>query len=204
MPTPPRAGRRWNSISSSVTSPCGVMPSKVAALITRLRSSTGPSRAGSNTSAAATALTARPAPPPRSRSCRRVEHPAGTDSTLRAPAEVPPLRPGLSGFRDDPDTLGVVRAEVQDGLVFRRLVPGLGRSLRGKPQHDGDLAGRSFQRLGVAVDDDVFGAVSLQDRSDRRKVLRVLGLAGDRVVRNEVPGHDASGPDSRGRADVTG
>jgi len=48
---------------------------------------------------------------------------------------------GLSALRDDPDTLGVVRAEVQDGLVFRRFVPGLGRSLRGKPQHDGDLAG---------------------------------------------------------------
>jgi hypothetical protein len=107
MPTPPRTGRRWNSISSSVTSPRGVMPSNVAALITRLRSSTGPSRAGPNTSAAATALTAcpdrgsprRPAlrrrprqcprrPParlPGLRPCRRVEHSAGNDSRRTEP-----------------------------------------------------------------------------------------------------------------------
>src|SRR5690606_486948 len=50
MATPPAAGRRWYSIRSSVTSASGVMPSKVAALITRLRRVSGPSRAGSNTS----------------------------------------------------------------------------------------------------------------------------------------------------------
>ena len=64
--------------------------------------------------------------------------------------------------------------------------------------------GRSFKQLGVAVDDDVFGAVGRQDRSDRRKVLLVAGLVRDRVVRNEVPSHDASDPDSRGRANATG
>src|ERR1700759_344428 len=47
MPTPPAATRRWKAISSSLTTAPRVMPSKVAALIVRLRSVIGPSRAGS-------------------------------------------------------------------------------------------------------------------------------------------------------------
>ena len=43
---PPRATRRWNSISSSVTRPLGITPSKVAALVIRLRSISGPRRNG--------------------------------------------------------------------------------------------------------------------------------------------------------------
>ena len=39
-------------MSPSVTWPSGARPSKVAALTVRLRSSTGPSRAGANTSGA--------------------------------------------------------------------------------------------------------------------------------------------------------
>src|SRR3569833_877987 len=50
MPTPPAAGRRWYSISSSVTRASGVAPSNVAALMTRFRRRTGPSRAGARTS----------------------------------------------------------------------------------------------------------------------------------------------------------
>ncbi len=48
-PIPPRATARWKSTSSSVTCPCGVRPSKVAALTVRLRSVTGPSRTGAKT-----------------------------------------------------------------------------------------------------------------------------------------------------------
>ncbi len=47
----------------------------------------------------------------------------------------------LFAFRDDSDALAAVRAEVHDGLIFRRLVPGLCRRFGGKPQHDGDLPG---------------------------------------------------------------
>jgi hypothetical protein len=54
FPTPPRATRRWKSIRSSVTSPSGVIPSNVAALMTRLRSATGPSLAGAKTSGLST------------------------------------------------------------------------------------------------------------------------------------------------------
>ena len=43
---PARATRRWYSTSSSVTTPSGMTPSKVAALMIRLRSVSGPSRAG--------------------------------------------------------------------------------------------------------------------------------------------------------------
>src|SRR6478735_8954006 len=50
MPTPPAAGRRWYLIRSSVTSASGVAASKVADLMMRLRSVTGPSLAGVNTS----------------------------------------------------------------------------------------------------------------------------------------------------------
>ena len=45
---PPAATRAWNSMRSSVTTPSGDLPSNVAALITRLRRVSGPSRAGSN------------------------------------------------------------------------------------------------------------------------------------------------------------
>jgi len=47
-PTPPAATRRWNSISSSVTRPRGLLPSNVAALTMRFRSATGPGEAGAN------------------------------------------------------------------------------------------------------------------------------------------------------------
>jgi hypothetical protein len=47
----------------------------------------------------------------------------------------------LFALRDNPAALGVVRTEVQDGLIFRGLVPGHGGILGGKPQHDGDLTG---------------------------------------------------------------
>jgi hypothetical protein len=57
------------------------------------------------------------------------------------PGEAGSVNCGLSALRDDPDALGVVCAEVPDGLVFRRLVPGLGRRLGGESQHDGDLPG---------------------------------------------------------------
>ena len=43
--TPPAAMRLWNSIRLSETTFLRLIPSKVAALSTRLRSSTGPSRA---------------------------------------------------------------------------------------------------------------------------------------------------------------
>src|SRR5580700_6856792 len=46
--TPPTAMRRWNSMRRSVTRLPWLMPSNVAALMTRLDSSTGPSRAGPN------------------------------------------------------------------------------------------------------------------------------------------------------------
>ncbi|AGJ69500.1 Uncharacterised protein [Mycobacterium tuberculosis] len=52
MATPPAAGSRWYSIRSSVTNASGVRASKVAALMTRLRSVSGPSLAGLNTSGA--------------------------------------------------------------------------------------------------------------------------------------------------------
>src|SRR6516162_7610929 len=52
MPTPPAAGSRWYSIRSSVTRASGVRASNVAALMTRLRSVSGPSWAGANTSGA--------------------------------------------------------------------------------------------------------------------------------------------------------
>src|SRR5580658_2377982 len=48
MAAPPRPTRRWKSTSASVTCPFGAAPSKVAALMKRFRSVTGPSRAGSN------------------------------------------------------------------------------------------------------------------------------------------------------------
>src|SRR5688572_4719715 len=54
--TPPAAIRRWNSISVSETTLRGLMPSNVAAFTTRLRSSTGPSRAGANGSTAITTI----------------------------------------------------------------------------------------------------------------------------------------------------
>src|SRR3954469_8988666 len=50
MPIPPAAGRRWYRIRSSVTKASGVEASNVAALMTRLRSVTGPSLAAPNTS----------------------------------------------------------------------------------------------------------------------------------------------------------
>ena len=46
MPAPPAATLRWYSTSSGVASASGVTPSKVAALMIRLRRVTGPSRAG--------------------------------------------------------------------------------------------------------------------------------------------------------------
>src|SRR5436305_5173948 len=49
MPTPPAAAARWKSISASVTRPCLLMPSNVAALMTRFRSVTDPRTAGSKT-----------------------------------------------------------------------------------------------------------------------------------------------------------
>src|SRR5262249_51627305 len=76
---------------------------------------------------------------------------------------------------------------------FRRLVPGFGRGLAGKPQHDGDLPGRPFKKLRVAIDDDVFRAVGFQRGSDHSEVLLVPGHVGDRVVGDEVPSHEASG-----------
>ena len=57
MPTPPAANRRWNSMSSGVTTRLGVRPSNVAALMMRLRSVTGPSRAGANGSSSAMSAT---------------------------------------------------------------------------------------------------------------------------------------------------
>ena len=48
IPTPPAATCRWNSMRSSVTTRRGVRPSKVAALMMRLRSVSGPSRAAPN------------------------------------------------------------------------------------------------------------------------------------------------------------
>ncbi len=64
-------------------------------------------------------------------------------------------------------------------------------------------SGDSYQAwaaAGVAVDDDDLGVVGLQDGSDGRDVLLVFGLVRDRVVRDEIPGHDASALDSSGRA----
>src|SRR5687767_1909695 len=48
MPTPPAATRLWKSMSLSVTTLRGVIPSNVAALMMRFRSVTGPSFAGAN------------------------------------------------------------------------------------------------------------------------------------------------------------
>src|SRR5262249_48234643 len=42
--------------------------------------------------------------------------------------------------------------------------------------------------------------MGLQDGSDRRDVLLVLGLVLDRVVRNEISSHDASARDRLGEA----
>ena len=53
MAAPPAATRRWNSTSSSLTVPPGMTPSKVAALMMRLRSVSGPSGAGAKTCGAA-------------------------------------------------------------------------------------------------------------------------------------------------------
>jgi hypothetical protein len=50
--TPPPAIRRWNSISDSETTLFGLIPSNVAAFRIRLRSATGPRRAGANGSGA--------------------------------------------------------------------------------------------------------------------------------------------------------
>ena len=44
MPTPPAANRRWNSISSGVTTRFGVRPSNVAALIDAVAQRDGPER----------------------------------------------------------------------------------------------------------------------------------------------------------------
>jgi hypothetical protein len=52
MPTPPAAILRWNSISRSLTTWSGVTPSKVAALMMRVRRMTGPSLAGAKGSGA--------------------------------------------------------------------------------------------------------------------------------------------------------
>src|SRR6516165_2907949 len=49
MAAPPAATRRWKSTCASLTLPPGVTPSKVAALMMRLRSVRGPSRAGAKT-----------------------------------------------------------------------------------------------------------------------------------------------------------
>src|SRR6478609_1193782 len=57
MPTPPAAVSRWNSTRSSETSAFGVLPSKVADLIRRLRRVIGPSFAGAKTSATVSAMT---------------------------------------------------------------------------------------------------------------------------------------------------
>jgi DNA-binding HxlR family transcriptional regulator len=58
-------------------------------------------------------------------------------------ARWPGARPGtgLAGLGDDAGALGAVRAQVHDGLVFRGVVPGLRRSLRGEPQDYRDLSG---------------------------------------------------------------
>ena len=50
MPTPPRGLVTDELIDYHLRPARGVLPSKVAALITRLRNSAGPSRAGANTS----------------------------------------------------------------------------------------------------------------------------------------------------------
>src|SRR6516165_4032129 len=49
MAAPPAATRRWKSTCASLTFPPGVTPSKVAALMMRLRNVSGPSRAGAKT-----------------------------------------------------------------------------------------------------------------------------------------------------------
>src|SRR5689334_19965532 len=52
MPTPPAAYARWNSTRSVVTRERWLRPSYVAALMTRLRSVSGPIRPGEKTSGA--------------------------------------------------------------------------------------------------------------------------------------------------------
>src|SRR5271165_7127016 len=49
MAAPPAATRRWNSTSASLTLPPGITPSKVAALMIRLRRVSGPRAAGAKT-----------------------------------------------------------------------------------------------------------------------------------------------------------
>ena len=121
----------------------------------------GPSDAGAAAASAEDcSRRATPSRSPGSRPCTRASAvPAPSAARLMPPDE----NRGLPAFGDDCDAFGVVRAQVPDGRVFRRLVPGPGRGFAGEPQHDGDLPGCSFKKLAVAVDDDVLGAVGFQD-----------------------------------------
>ena len=73
----------------------------------------------------------------------RLPHPARPDQPLAGgpQMEFDSGRGTLAALCDDHDALGVVRAQVPDGVVFRRLVPGPGRSLCSEPRHKGNPPG---------------------------------------------------------------
>src|SRR5690606_22389678 len=113
MPTPPAATCRWNSTSWSLTSAPGVMCSKVADLMTRLRSCTGPSRAGASASGVGAVGT---------RKCLSVREEGEVLGVRRAQHGPVVDQPPRAGHHRPALAVAVVAVDLRPGMRPHRLV----------------------------------------------------------------------------------